>query len=115
TLFPYTTLFRSHVHPPQELAQHDAFVDALTLAQRIARVGHLFPVLERRAAIIAPELGSRVERRKVDERFSESPRLPVRRAAAQVLRDVEPEGHRELLFLDGRDIEVGGRRDPAFR
>src|SRR5881396_2953804 len=61
-----------HVHPPQELAQHDAFVDALTLAQRIARVGHLFPVLERRAAIIAPELGSRVERRKVDERFSES-------------------------------------------
>ena len=33
----------------------------------------------------------------------------------QVLRKVEPERHRELLLLDGRDVEVRGGCDPPFR
>ena len=73
-----------HVDPAQQLAQHDALVDALAPAQRIARVAHLFPVLEGGALIIAPELGSCVERRPVGERFDEALRFPVRGATHEV-------------------------------
>ena len=44
----------------------------------------------------------------------EAQRLPVRRAARQVLRDVEAERHRQLLVLDGGDVEICGRRDRAL-
>ncbi len=41
--------------------------------------------------------------------------LPVRGAPRQVLRDVEAERRRELLLLDGGEIEIGRRRDAALR
>ena len=40
------------------------------------------------------------------ERLGEALRLPVRGAARQVLRDVEAERHRQLLLLDGGEVEV---------
>ena len=80
----------------------------------IAHVGHLFPILEGGTLIVTPEFGTRVEGGKIDQRFGVSPRLPVRGAACQVLRDMEPERHRELL-LDGGDIEVRRGRDPFLR
>ena len=78
----------------------------------IAGVGDLFPVFEGGALVVAPELGTRIERRPVDQRFGEAPRPPVRGTARQVLADMVSEGHRELLLLDGGDVEVGRRRDP---
>jgi hypothetical protein len=82
---------------------------------RIAHVGHLFPILEGGALIVAPEFGTRVKHGKIDERFGESPRLPVRGAPCQVLRDMEPEPHRQLLLLDGGEIEVRRWRDAFLR
>ena len=100
-----------HVDPAQQFTQHDALVDALAAAQGIAGIAHLFPVLEGRTLIVAPELGPRVERGEIGERLRESPRLPVLGAAAQVLGDVESERHRHFLLLDRGEVEVRGRRD----
>ena len=64
-----------------KLAQHDALVDALALAVRIARIGDLLPVLERRALIVAPEFRARVERSPIGQRLGEALGLPVGGAA----------------------------------
>ena len=103
-----------HVEAAQEFAQHDALVDTLAPAQRIARVGHLLPILERGTAVVAPEFGAAIERRKIGERLGEAAVPPIGSAPRQVLADVEPERHRQLLFLDHGDVEIGGRRDTPF-
>ena len=75
----------------------------------------LLPVLEGGALIVAPEFRARVERRPIGERLGEAARLPVRRAPHQVLRDVEAERVRQLLLLDGGEVEVRRRRDAPLR
>ena len=63
------------------------------------------------APVVAPELGTRVEARPIDQRLLETERLPVGRAARQILLDVEAERRRQHLVLDGRDVEIRGRLD----
>src|SRR2546430_3574653 len=82
---------------------------------RIAHVSHFFPILEGGTLIVAPEFGPCVERGEIDERFGKTPCLPVRGTACQVLRDMEPERHREFLLLDGGDIEIRRWRDAFLR
>ena len=103
-----------HVDAAQQFAQHDALIDALPRVERIAQVAYIFPILKGRALIVAPEFRARVQRREIGERFHETARRPVGRAACQILRNVETERHRQFLILDGGDIEIGGRRDPPL-
>ncbi len=65
--------------------------------------------------IVTPEFRTRIEAGKVNQGFGESPCMPVRRAAREVLWDVKSESHRQCLLLHGGDIEVRGWCDTAFR
>ena len=49
------------------------------------------------------------------KRLGEAQGLPVGCATAEVLADVEPEGHRQFLFLHRGYVQVGGRFDASFR
>ncbi len=98
----------------KQFAQHDALVDPLAAAQRVARVAHFLPIFECGAAVIAPEFGARVERGEIDEGLGKAALLPIGGAAREVLRDVKAEHHRQLLLLDRGDVEVDGRRDLAL-
>ena len=51
----------------------------------------------------------------IGQRLGEALGLPVGGAPRQVLRDVEAERHRHLLILDGGEVEISRRRDPALR
>src|SRR5262249_14598124 len=66
------------------------------------------------ALVVAPELRTGVELGEVDQRLLEAMRLPVLGAARQVLRNVEAKGRRQLLLLDGGDVEVRGRLDSSL-
>ena len=87
--------------------------DALALPKPVARVRHLLPILEGGAPVIAPEFGARVQRGEIGQCLGEAARLPIGGAAAEILRDVEAEGRRQLLLLDRPDVEIDGRRDMA--
>ena len=87
-----------HVDAAKQLAQHDAFVDALAAIEPIARVGDLFPVLEGGALVVAPELRPRVEPREVGQRLAEAALLPVLGPSCEVLRHLKAKGRRELLL-----------------
>ena len=104
-----------HVGAAQQLAQHDALVDALTTPERVARIADLFPVLEGRALVVAPELGTAVEFGEIRQGLFEAFRLPVGGAARQILRNVETERVCQFLVLDRCEVEVRRRLDVAVR
>ena len=93
-----------HIEAAQQLAQHDTLVDTLAAAERVARIADLFPIPEGGAAVVAPEFGAGIQRREVGERLGRPALAPIGGAAREILIDVKPERHRQLLLLDRGDV-----------
>ena len=104
-----------HLDAAKQLAKLDALGGRLALADRRAEALHFFPVLPPGALFVAPELGARVQRRPVGERFLLTSRGPVRGAARQVLRHVVAEEAFIRERLDRPDVQAARRRNPSFR
>ena len=67
--------------------------------------------LECGALVVAPELGAAIQRGEVDHGLGVATRAPVGGTAGQVLGNVKAEGHRHLLLLNSRDVQIGRRGD----
>ena len=80
-----------HFHSAQQLSNHDVLVNALPVAERLAHVFHLFPILERGPLIVAPEFRAGIERTEIDQSLDESALFPIGGSPHRVLIEMKCE------------------------